>query len=77
MGQGAGVLSEKLSGGMDPVSHNPYPIYYQTCWFFPTYLWPDKEYNPQYMTVDAGKVALNIECEKLYLFMVLLTLMKK
>ena len=36
-----GVLPEKLSGGVQPASQNPYPIYDQNLWFSPPYLWPD------------------------------------
>jgi len=62
-----GVLSEKSGGGERPVSQNPYPIYDQNQWFSLPYLWPDQKYDTLYMTVEAGKVALNIVYEGLLL----------
>ena len=36
-----GVLPEKLGGGVQPASQNPYPIYDQNLRYSLPYLWPD------------------------------------
>ena len=37
-GGGSGVLLQKLGGGVQPASQNPYPIYDQNLQFFLPYL---------------------------------------
>ena len=38
---GGGVIPEKLGGGVQPASQNPYPIYDQNLRYSLPYLWPD------------------------------------
>ena len=40
-----GVLPEKLSGGVQPTSQNPYPFYDQNLRFLLPYLWPDQKFD--------------------------------
>lgn len=61
-------LPEKLDGGVHPTPQNPYPIYDQTLWFSPPYLWPYLIFNTLFMAVD-----LNIICEGLYLMVLSIT----
>ena len=52
------VLPEKLGGGVQPASQNPYPIYDQNLQFSLPYLWPDQKFNILFTTVAADTVAL-------------------
>ena len=47
---GEGVLPEKLGGGVQPASQNPYPIYDQNLRYSLSYLWPDQKFETQFMT---------------------------
>ena len=38
---GVGVLPEKLGGGVQPASQNPYPVYDQNLRNSLPYLWPE------------------------------------
>ena len=44
-GGGGGLLPEKLGGGVQPASQNPYPIYNQNLRFSLPYLWPDQKFD--------------------------------
>ena len=45
-----GVLPEKLGGGVQPASQNPYPIYDQDLRCSLPYLWPDQKFETLFMT---------------------------
>ena len=45
-----GILLEKLGGGVQPASQNPYPIYDQDLQYSLPYLWPDQKFETLFMT---------------------------
>ena len=49
-GEGKGVLPEKLGGGVQPTSQNPYPIYDQNLRYSLPYLSPDQKFKTLFMT---------------------------
>jgi len=64
--EGEGVLPEKLFGGVQPASQNPYPIYDQNQRYFLPYLWPDQKFQtlledyPRYYLLWGSLTVLNI-----------------
>ena len=71
-----GILPEKLGGGEQPTSQNPYPIYDQNLWFSLPYLSPGQKFDTLFITIVAGAVVLNISYQGLLLTF-LLNMMKK
>ena len=70
-GGGGGILPEKLSGGVQPASQNPYPIHDQNLWYSPPYLWPDHEIKTLFQTCviisSSVQTNVNLICEGLLL----------
>jgi len=62
-----GILPEKLGGGEQPTSQNPYPIYDQNLWFSLPYLSPGQKFDILFITIAAGAVVPNISYEGLLL----------
>ena len=49
-----GVLSEKLGGGVQHASWNPYPISDQNLWFSLPYFRPDQKFDTLFQTWSPG-----------------------
>ena len=47
---GGGVLLEKLDGGKQLASQNPYPIYVQNLWYSLPFLWHHQIFDTLFLT---------------------------
>ena len=64
--RGGGVLPEKLDGGVQPASQNPYPIYDQNLRYSLPYFGPDPYIKTLFQTcvIISSLVQTNVELPK-------------